>query len=217
MSKVKTLVFGLVLGVVAVASAFGQQSASLSKAIKMVPAARKAAAAAAVNSEYVNSYYLGYDLASAKEQIRKNETHDALAQLAFLWDELYLQPEASTVEAVMRAVVRGQGTADMKIAKLDAAAASIQARLKADHRWYYGIGKAYSELEIASTNKDADAIDTKFAELGKLSKTAPAGAPAELVSALSKVGEIGAKPTFTDNDVAVLKAQFDVIDKMMGA
>ena len=63
MSKVKTLVIGLVLGVVAAASAIGQQSASLSKAIKMVPAARKSAAAATVNSEYVNSYYLGYDLA----------------------------------------------------------------------------------------------------------------------------------------------------------
>jgi hypothetical protein len=218
MSPVKSLVIGFVFVLAATAAAIGQPSASLNKLFKGVPTVRKAATSPSkVDAEYINSYYLGYDLASARDQIKKNEVRESLAQLAFLWDELYLQPEASQVEAVMRAVVRGQGTADMKIAKLDAAAASIETRLKADHKWYYSMGKAYSELEIASTDKDYDALDAKFIELGKLSKTAPMGTPADLVNALVKIGEISAKSTVTDADVAVLKEQFNVIDKMMGA
>jgi len=216
MNTVKKFVLGLVIGIIGVVAATAQQTQTNNKLFKAVPVMKRTAAKAGVGGEYLNSYFLGYDLEAAKEHIRKNETRDALAQLAFLWDELYLQPEAAQVEAVLRAVVRGQGTADMKIAKLDSVATSLDTRLKPDHKWYYGVGKAYSQMTISGNNQDYTTMTMKLVELGKFGKTAPTGTPAELVAAMAKIGELVAKPNLSDDDVAVLKAQLETIDKVIG-
>ena len=217
MNTVKKFVFGFVIGILGIVSVSAQQSEIKQKAFKSVPAVKRTAVKTGIGSDYLNSYFLGYDLESAKEQIRKNETREALAQLAFLWDELYLQPEASQVEAVLRAVVRGQGTADMKIAKLDSVATSLDARLKPDHKWYYSVGRTYSQVTITANNEDYKTFTTMLAEMGRLAKTSPAGTPSDLLAAMAKVGEIGTKANITDNDVAVLKAQLETIDKMIAA
>jgi hypothetical protein len=217
MKTVKKLVFGFVIGVLGVVAATAQQSQVNGKLFKAVPALKRAAAKSGIGAEYLNSYFLGYDLEAAKEHIRKKETREALAQLAFLWDELYLQPEASQVEAVLRAVVRGQGTIDMAIAKLDSVATSLDTRLKPDHKWYYNVGKTYSQVSITANNEDYKTFSMKLAELGKLAKTSPAGTPVDLITAMAKIGEIATKSDITDNDVAILKAQFETIDNVIGA
>ena len=217
MNTVKKLVFGFVIGMLGVAAATAQQSQVNGKLFKAVPSMKRAAVKSGIGADYLNSYLLGYDLEAAKEHIRKDETREALAQLAFLWDELYLQPEASQVEAVMRAVVRNQGTADMKIAKLDSVAASLNTRLKPDHKWYYNVGKTYSQVTNAANNDDYTTMTTKLADLGKLAKVSPTGTPTELVTAMAKIGEIIGKSDLTDNDVAVLKSQLETIDKLVGA
>ena len=216
MNTVKKLVFGLVIGILGVVSVTAQQSEIQSKLFKSVPAVKRTAAKSSIGADYLNSYFLGYDLEAAKEHIRKNETREALAQLAFLWDELYLQPEASQVEAVLRAVVRNQGTTDMKIAKLDAVATSLDTRLKPDHKWYYSVGKTYSQMSVAANNDDFTTMTTRLVELGKLAKIAPTGTPTDLVNAMAKIGEIITKPKLTDDDIAVIKTQLTTIDNMMG-
>ena len=216
MNKLSKTILSIAIGMAAVGVIFGQQAKFPGRALTRHELAVNAADAK-IGAEYINSYYLGYDLESAKNFIRSDQTREALAQLAFLWDELYLQPEASQIESVMRMVIRFQGTADQKIAKLETVRTNIEARLKTDHKWYYSVGKTSSQMTIAVNAEDYSAFGAKLAELGKLATTAPAGTPAKLVSAMAKLGGYSGKTDLSDDDVAAIKAQWDAIDNMIGA
>lgn len=218
MNTVNKLAMVFVIGAAAVAGVFGQQTGSDGANLKkLITTSGRSSTTSAIKSEYINSYYLGYDLESAKEHIRKKDTREALAQLAFLWDELYLQTEVPQVEAVMRMLVRGQGTPEFMISKLDAVKTSIEARLRIDHKWYYNVGKGYSQMTIAINDEDISGFKTKLGELGILGRTSPAGTPSEFVSALAKLGDYSGKSTLSDGDIAVIKAQWETIDSMIAA
>jgi hypothetical protein len=211
------IALGAAIGILTTAACFGQKPDLKGRDVHRNSFKTRSTAAPQIKAEYVNSYYIGYDLDTAKYYIRANETREALAQLAFLWDELYQQPEAAQVEAVMRTLVRYNGTADQMIARLELARASIEARLSADHKWFYSVGKNYSQMFTAFDKDDYQDLSVRLGEFGKLSKSAPAGTPADLVNALAKLGQYSGKTTFSDNDVAVLKVQWDTIDKLIGA
>lgn len=212
MKNVSRLVLILVMGLslCVAASAQGMTVRKLDRA-----SVRSAVSQASINAELVNSYYLGYDLESAKYLIRQDKTREALAQLAFLWDELYQQPEAPQVEMLIRMVVRGQGTAEQRIAKVDSARTAVEARLKAEHKWYYNVGSNYAQIFSALDAKDTAQVKLRMTMLGKLAKTPPVGTPAELVAAMTTIGQYGGKPQFSDGDIEVITAQFEKIDDVI--
>ena len=88
MSTLKTIFAGILLSIVAVGAAFGQTEFKGRTTGRHLLAAKSSAAAESIKAEYVNSYYIGYDIVSIKEFIRKDEIREAMAQLAVLWDEL---------------------------------------------------------------------------------------------------------------------------------
>lgn len=161
------------------------------------------------------SYYTGYDLEDAKHLIEEEKTRDAIVALTFLWDGLSGQPEAAQVEAVLRMLVRGQGTVRQQLLKLETAQASYETRLAGDRKWYYNLGKNYGQMYAYLCFGDNANFKLKLTELGKMAKTVPVGTPPELVAALVKLGEFGPKQSISESDMAILGTHWQTIDTQM--
>jgi len=206
----------VLLGLLAAGSAFGQSAIR-----KNCPLARQmpqALAAGKISAENVNKLWIGYDFDTAAAYMKdEKQLRESITQLTFLWDELYLQPEAADIEALMRMMVRGEGDLDFRLARLAKAKASVEKRLTGEARWYYSVGLAYSEMTTAYNEENIQAFKAKLTELGRLSKVAPAGAPVELTSALSKFGSLSTRPQFGDDEFAFWQLQCEVVDHMIAA
>jgi hypothetical protein len=174
-----------------------------------------------ISADNVNSYFVGYDFEAAAQLISAGKTREALAQLAFLWDELSGQAEAQQIESVMRMVIRAQGTREQTVQKLTTAQTTIEGKLRGDRRWYYEVGKTYSQMYISVSDTletpDLRTFKLKLVELGKLARTAPVGTPVEFVGALAKLGEYGGKQSMTEQDVNEITQLWETIDKTIYA
>jgi len=200
-------------GILAAGSVFGQ---GLNEKRVMARPAASPRSGGKISTENVNNYYVGYDFDLVARYIKKDDKfRDSIAQMTILWDELYLQPEATDVEALMRMTVRGQATTELQLARLEKAKASVEKRLTGDARWYYDVGQSYSQMFTALDAENMAAFKQALTEMNKLSKASPTGTPVEFVSALSKIGSLINHTQFGDDEVAVFKAQCDTIDKLI--
>jgi hypothetical protein len=210
------------IGLFAGVLAFGQSNVltmrdlSHGHSVKTVKTRSFKPATDAVSNANLNNYYIGYDFVMSRSLIQEEDPTKCLARLTILWDELEGQPEAAQIETLMRMVVRGS-TANDRLAKLEAAEVAIELRYKGEQKWYYNVGKAYTQLSFDLSAKDGKAVSTRMLELGKLGQSAPATVPPTFTAALVKIGEYGAKSSFTDNDVEAITSQFNTIDKIIGA
>ena len=207
--------FGIValFGILAAGSVFGQSVRETGAVARPVVSPRTAGK---ISAENINNYFVGYDFDLVARYIKKDDkVRDSIAQMTILWDELYSQPEANDIEALMRMTVRGQGTTELQIAKLEKAKESVEKRLSGDARWYYNVGLAYSQMFTAIDAENMSAFKQSLGTIGKLSKASPAGTPTELVSALSKIGSLLNHDQFGDDEEAILKAQSEAIDKLI--
>ena len=223
--KMKTLVRFLtvaVVGVFASTLVFGQSSVLTVRTLKhdrsgqtVLRTARTGADAISV--ENVNNYFIGGDFVSTRNFILSEDQRNAITQLAVLWDELQGQPEAAQIEAVLRTQIRGTGTIKDRLNKLDDIQAAVETRFKGEQKWFYNVGKAYTQMYIALNGKELVAVKNNMVELGNLAKMAPASSPATFTTALATLGQMGGKGSLTDAEIAVVQAQFDAIDKMIYA
>src|SRR4029077_16575034 len=124
-------------------------------------------------------------------------------------------PEANDIEALIRMTVRGQGTTELQLARLEKAKASVEKRLAGEARWYYDVGQSYSQMFTALDAENMAGFKQSLAKMNQLSKASPVGTPAEFVSALSKVGSLINHTQFGDDEAAVLKTECDTIDKLI--
>jgi len=225
MIKMKTLVRFLTVaavGVFASALVFGQNSLLTVRAMKHDRSATKVVRAArigadAISAEDVNNYFIGGDLVSSRNFILSEDQRNAITQLAVLWDELQGQPEAAQMETLLRMQIRSTGTIKDRLNKLDAIQAAVETRFKGEQKWFYNVGKAYTQMYIGLNGKDVVAVKNNMVELGNLAKTAPASSPAAFTTALATLGQMGGKSSLTDAEVATVQAQFDAIDKIIYA
>ena len=225
MIKMKTLVRFLTvaaIGVFASALVFGQNSLLTVRAMKHDRSATKVVRAArigadAISAENVNNYFIGGDLVSSRNFILSEDQRNAITQLAVLWDELQGQPEAVQMEALLRMQIRSTGTIKDRLNKLDAIQAAVETRFKGEQKWFYNVGKAYTQMYIGLNGKDVVAVKNNMVELGNLAKTAPASSPTAFTTALAMLGQLGGKSSLTDAEVATVQAQFDAIDKIIYA
>ena len=202
------------LGILAAGSVFGQ---GLNEKRAMARTAISPKSASQFSSENANTFYVGYDFDLVARYIKKDDTdREAIAQMTVLWDELYLQPEATDIEALMRMTVRGQATKELQLGRLEKAKTSVEKRLTGDARWYYNAGRTYSQMFTALDAEDMAAFKQALADIDKLSKSSPAGTPAEFVAAMSKIGSLLTHTQFGDDEVAIFKAQCATIDKLIG-
>jgi hypothetical protein len=223
--KMKTLVRFLtvaVVGVFASALVFGQNSVLTVRAMKHDRSAQRAVRAArtgaeAISAENVNNYFIGGDFVSSRNFILSEDQRNAITQLAVLWDELQGQPEAAQMEALLRMQIRGSGTVKDRLNKLDAVQSAVETRFKGEQKWFYNVGKSYTQMYTALNGKDIVAMKNSMVELGNLAKTAPASSPATFTTALATLGQMGGKSSLTDAEIAIVQAQFDAIDKMIYA
>jgi hypothetical protein len=224
--KMKTLgrfLTVVMVGVFASALAFGQNNIlsgrdfGHTRSVKTARTKVLQQQADSISNANLNNYYIGYDFVMSRKLIGEDDLSKCLARLAILWDELEGQPEAAQIETLMRMVVRGNGSVQERVAKLNAAQVAIELRYKGEQKWYYNVGKAYTKLSLDLNAKDGDAVQARMLELGKLGKSAPATVPPAFTAALVKIGDYGAKSSFTDNDVQAITSQFDTIDKIIGA
>lgn len=223
MIKMKTLVRFLtvaVVGVFASALVFGQNSLLTVRAIKHDRSATKVVRAArigadAISAENVNNYFIGGDLVSSRNFILSEDQRNAITQLAVLWDELQGQPEAAQMETLLRMQIRSTGTIKDRLNKLDAIQAAVETRFKGEQKWFYNVGKAYTQMYVGLNGKDLVAVKNNMVELGNLAKTAPASSPTAFTTALAMLGQLGGKSSLTDAEVATVQAQFDAIDKVI--
>ena len=223
MIKMKTLVRFLtvaVVGVFASALVLGQNSLLTVRAIKHDRSATKVVRAArigadAISAENVNNYFIGGDLVSSRNFILSEDQRNAITQLAVLWDELQGQPEAAQMETLLRMQIRSTGTIKDRLNKLDAIQAAVETRFKGEQKWFYNVGKAYTQMYVGLNGKDLVAVKNNMVELGNLAKTAPASSPTAFTTALAMLGQLGGKSSLTDAEVATVQAQFDAIDKVI--
>jgi hypothetical protein len=223
--KMKTLVRFLtvaMVGVFASALVFGQNSVLTVRAMKHDRSAQTAVRAArtgadAISAENVNNYFMGGDFVSSRNFILSEDQRNAITQLAVLWDELQGQPEAAQMEALLRMQIRGSGTVKDRLNKLDAVQSAVETRFKGEQKWFYNVGKSYTQMYTALNGKDIVAMKNSMVELGNLAKTAPASSPATFTTALATLGQMGGKSSLTDAEIAIVQAQFDAIDKMIYA
>jgi hypothetical protein len=202
------------LGILAAGSAFGQSEIRKRQFAGQTP---RVFAAGSISAENVNSYYVGYDFDLVARYMKNDDKfRDSVTQMSILWDELYLKPEASDIEALMRMTIRGQGTLAIRLARLEKAKTSVEKRLIGDGRWFYNVGLAYSQMYTALEAKDVTGLRSKMTQLGQLSRTAPGGTPAEFVAALSKLGSLNTTQ-FSESDIALFDAQCEVIANMIAA
>lgn len=221
----KTLVRFLTVaavGVFASALVFGQNSLLTVRAMKHDRSATKVVRAArigadAISAENVNNYFIGGDLVSSRNFILSEDQRNAITQLAVVWDELQGQPEAVQMEALLRMQIRSTGTIKDRLNKLDAIQAAVEARFKGEQKWFYNVGKAYTQMYIGLNGKDVVAVKNNMVELGNLAKTAPASSPTSFTTALATLGQLGGKSSLTDAEIATVQAQFDAIDKIIYA
>jgi len=221
----KTLVRFLtvaLVGVFASALVFGQNSVLTVRALKHDRSVQSVVrtvrtGADAISAENVNNYFIGGDFVSTRNFILSEDQRNAITQLAVLWDELQGQPEAAQMEALLRTQIRGTGTVKDRLNKLDAIQATVETRFKGEQKWFYSVGKAYTQMYIGLNGKDLVAAKNNMVELGSLAKTAPASSPAGFTTALATLGQMGSKSSLTDAEVAVVQAQFDAIDKIIYA
>ena len=219
------LVIALIVITLAGVLAFGQENRLAQRPLQQIDRVqartRASSTAGAIGVENVNSYFIGYDFEAAAHLVAAGKTREALAQLAFLWDELSGQPESQQIESVMRMVIRGEGTSRQAVQKLELAQTGVEAKLRGDRRWYYDVGKTYSEMFITASNMldtpDLRTFRQKLVSLGTLAKTAPAGTPAEFVSALAKLGEFGIKQTMSEQDINAMASLWETIDNTISA
>lgn len=210
------------IGVFASALVFGQNSLLTVRAMKHDRSATKVVRAArigadAISAENVNNYFIGGDLVSSRNFILSEDQRNAITQLAVLWDELQGQPEAVQMEALLRMQIRSTGTIKDRLNKLDAIQAAVEARFKGEQKWFYNVGKAYTQMYIGLNGKDVVAVKNNMVELGNLAKTAPASSPTAFTTALATLGQLGGKSSLTDAEIATVQAQFDAIDKIIYA
>ena len=161
------------------------------------------------------SYYMGFDFEDAKHLIEEQKAAEAIIAAAYLWDSMSDQPEAKQIEAVLRMLVRGEGTPLQQIGRLETAQSSYETRLKGNRKWFYDLGKNYGQLFAYLCFGKTTSFKGKLTEIGKMGNTAPAGTPRDLVAALVKLGEYGAKESFSDDDVAAIGVQFGTIEKQL--
>ena len=211
-----------VVGVFASALVFGQNSVLTVRAMKHDRSAQTAVRAArtgadAISAENVNNYFIGGDFVSSRNFILSEDQRNAITQLAVLWDELQGQPEAAQMEALLRMQIRGSGTVKDRLNKLDAVQSAVETRFKGEQKWFYNVGKSYTQMYTALNGKDIVAMKNSMVELGNLAKTAPASSPATFTTALATLGQMGGKSSLTDAEIAIVQAQFDAIDKMIYA
>ena len=200
-------------GILAGGSVFGQ---GLNE--KRVDAQRAASprSVGKISTENVNNYYVGYDFDLVARYIKNDDKfRDSVAQMTILWDELYLQPEAVEIEALMRITVRGQGTKELQLSRLEKAKASVEKRLTGESRWYYDVGQSYSQMFTALDAENMAGFKQELTKMNQLSKASPVGTPAEFVSALSKIGSLINHTEFGDDEIATFKTQCDTIDKLI--
>jgi hypothetical protein len=212
LNKLKIVVL---LGILAAGSAFGQETLKNRSLARQMP---RAVTAGKISAENVNFYYIGYDFDAIPRYMKDDEKfRDSITQMTILWDELYQQPEASDIEALMRMTVRGSGTLEMRLARLEKAKTAYEKRVTGEGRWYYNVGLTYSQAFTALNAKDVTTFKQKLAALGTLSKGSPAGTPSDFVAALAKLGTFSTKAQFTSDDIAALGTQCDVIDGIITA
>ena len=207
--------FGIValFGILAAGSVFGQ---GVKETRAMARPAASPRSAGKISAENVNNYFVGYDFDLVARYIKKDDKfRDSVAQMTILWDELYSQPEAADIEALMRMTVRGQGSTELQLARLEKAKESVEKRLTGEARWYYNVGLAYSQMFTALDAENMVGFKQALTDMNKLSKASPAGTPVELVSALSKIGSLLTHTQFGDDEVATFKTQCDAIDKLI--
>lgn len=200
-------------GILAAGSVFGQ---GLNEKRVMARPTSAPRTTGKISADNVNNYYVGYDFDLVARYIKNEDKfRDSITQMTILWDELYQQPEAADIEALMRMTVRGQGTTDLQLARLEKAKASVEKRLTGESRWYYNVGLVYSQMFTALDAENMAGFKQSLNDMTKLSKTSPAGTPAEFVSALSKIGSLINHTQFGDDEAALFKNQCDAIDKII--
>ena len=215
MNLLNKLTVAALLGIVLVGGAFAQKLPMSRSVARQTP---RAYTAGKISAENVNNYFVGYDFDLVARYMKDDDKfRDSLAQMTILWDELYQQPEATDIEALMRMTTRGQGTLDLKLARLEKAKASVEKRLTGEARWYYNVGFAYSALFTAMNGKDFDGFKKQLGTLGTLGASAPTGTPSNFVSALNSIGSFSNKSQFTDADIAVLEKQCDAVSDIISA
>jgi hypothetical protein len=202
-----------IFGILAAGSVFGQSIKETRAVARPTATARSVGK---ISTENANNYFVGYDFDLVARYIKKDDKfRESIAQMTILWDELYSQPEAADIEALMRMTVRGQGSTELQLAKLEKAKESVEKRLTGEGRWYYNVGLAYSQMFTALDAENMAGFKQALSDMNKLSKGSPAGTPVELVSALSKIGSLLTHTQFGDNEAAIFKTQCDSIDKLI--
>ena len=211
------------IGIFASSLAFGQSSVLTihgldhNRSVKVAKTRGIQSSTDTISSANLNNYYIGYDFVMSRKLIGEDDHSKCLSRLTILWDELEGQPEASQIETLMRMVVRGYGTEEDRLAKLDAAQVAVELRIKGDQKWFYSLGKSYTKLSFDLEAKDSNVIRARMVELGKLGQSAPTTVPPAFAAALVKIGVYAAKSSLSDDDVAVVTTQFETIDKILTA
>jgi hypothetical protein len=158
-----------------------------------------------ISEENYKQFDLGFALVRAGyfSQVAVDDEEfnsDAIVELVYLADRLEGQPEAAKLEAVLKMVVRGTGTAEQRWDAVGEVVKSYSARQQPGARWFFDSGVTLTKVSLYSYLEDQPNLQAELKTLQQLIAKTPQGVPAEVTKPMREVAQYAAQQALTSDD-----------------